>query len=265
MRRGKKKKKRNNLSPFRMEPVVPAAPVVAVAAVGGAGAPPPMEAAAGSAVGTKEPLLGMMLFSSKNEGRIRSSFISVEGQKAVGEFAPVGRLSDSSITYVGKIDESLGENTTIIFYKLELEYKEVGKVTFYFKRKEPDVLHLESIDASPTEIGKGYGKRMLSAVMDLARRAGRTKVSLDSYPSAVSFYLQANPPFAFNEPSNEEKYTERYAELMDEKINKKTARRKAGKVFENGNDGVYYVVPMTAKLLRKSRRANRRKGTRKRR
>jgi len=246
-----------------MEPAVPA-PVVAVAAAGGAGAPPPMEANASAAVGAEEPLLGMMLFSSENEGRIRPLFKPVEGQKAVGEFTPVGRLSDSSITYVGKINELLRENITIIFYKLELEYKEVGKVTFYFKRKEPDVLHLESIDASPTEIGKGYGKRMLSAVMDLARIARRTHVSLDSYPSAVSFYLQANPPFAFNEPSNEDKYMERYAELMGKKNNNKTARRKAGNVFQNGNDGVYYVVPMTAKLLRKSRRANRRKGTRKR-
>jgi len=242
-----------------MEPAVPAAAVAA----GGAGAPPPMEANASAAVGAEEPLLGTMLFSSENEGRLRPLFKPVEGQKAVGEFTPVGRLSDPSITYVGKINELLRENTTIIFYKLELEYKEVGKVTFYFKRKEPNVLHLESIDASPTEIGKGYGKRMLSAVMDLARRAGRTHVSLDSYPSAVSFYLQANPPFAFNEPSNEDKYTERYAELMYKRINNKTARRKAGKVFENGNDGVIHIVPMTA-TLRKSRRANRRKGTRRR-
>jgi len=243
-----------------MEPtVVPAA--AAVAAAGGAGAPPPMEANAG-AVGAEEPLLGMMSFSSKNEGRLRPLFKPVEGLKAVGEFTPLGGVSDPSITYVGKIDESLREKTGIVFYTLEP--KEVGRVTFSFKSETPE-LYLNGIDASKGEMGKGYGKRMLSAVMDLARKAECETVSLDSYPSAVSFYLQADPPFAFNVPKNERKYTKRYAKLLGKNINNKTATRTAGQVFENGKDGVFHIVPMTAKLLRKSRRANRKNRTRKRR
>lgn len=263
----KRKKKRNNQSPFRMEATVPATvvpvvPVAAVAAAGGAGAPPPMEAnaSAGDAKGAEEPLLGRMSFSYKNEGRLRRLFKPVEGLKGVGEFSPLGGLSDPSVRYLGKIDESLREKTEIVFYTLES--KEVGRVTFSFKSKTPE-LYLNGIETSKGEMGKGYGKRMVSAVMDLARKAGCEKVSLDSYPSAVSFYLQADPPFTFNESNNNRKYTKRRGKLIKRGINNKTATRTAGNVFQNGNDSVFHIVPMHANLP-KPHRANRKNRTRRR-
>ena len=100
---------------------------------------------------------------------------------------------------------------------------------------------------------------MLAAVMDFARRAGKSKVSLRSLPSAISFYLGANPPFTFNNPNN----LGTYGKMESERVNNRTAKRTAANVFQNRKSGMGHLVPMTAKL-RKSRRKNRKNRTRQR-
>jgi len=229
-----------------MEPAVPAA------AAGGAGAP---------VVDAKEPLIGLIWVGPADEGLLETLFKESKGEMPVPppEFAgkfdkKLGTLSDPSIRYIRTI-QSLAPNTIKIeFYTLV--FKEVGSVLFHFT-EDTSTLFLTSLILLPKERGKGYGKRMLAAVTDIARRTGKHEVSLGSLPSAVSFYLEVDPPFTFNNPSNKDIYNGQYTTLKDKGINNKTAKRTAGNVFSRR------IVPMTA-TLRKSRRANRRKGTRRR-
>jgi len=225
------------------------------AAVGGAGLPPSaMESNA------KEPLVGRIRFGPANKDLLLKLF---KGGDAEGltEFRPLGVLADPSITYLGKLDESVREKIEIVFDTLES--KKVGRVMFFINKKKPE-MYLEAIDTDK-EMGKGYGKRMMSAMMDFARRAGSSTISLDSLPSAVSFYLGVDTPFTFNDPANNTKYKTRYNTLVSGGINDRTAKRTAGDAFQNGNDSVIHIVPMTAKMRkRKSRRSNRKRDTRRR-
>lgn len=227
-----------------MEPTVVPAAAPAAPAAGGAGAPPPMEANA-SAVGTKEPLLGSISYGLPNRGL----FDKLVGERALGE---------PFVTYVGEYNKDVGEDVDIVFSK-KVDGTKVGNATFYFKRKELGGLYLKDINTINDEAirGRGYGKRILSAVMNIARQVGMTTISVESLPSAVSFYLQANPPFTFNIDGDEGNYEKRYNTLLNNGYENKTAKRKAGKVFKRLGPR-----PMTAKLLRKSRRANRKRGSR---
>lgn len=230
--------------------VVPATVVPATAAAGGAGAPPPMKANASAVVakGATETLLGSISYGLPTMGLFERLL-----KEGALETNPL-------VTYVGGFDEELDMGISIVFYT-EDEPKEVGNVLFYFDRKKPGRLYLNDIETSEDETvrGKGYGKRILSALTDIARLVGMTTISLDSLPSAVSFYLQADPPFTFNDPDHKRKYQKRYKNLTSNGKNNKTAKRSAGGVFE-----YLGATPMTAKL-RKSRRANRKNRTRRRR
>ena len=238
-----------------MEPTAATVPAVAaVSAAGGAGAPPPMEvdARADVAKGATERLQGSISYGLPNMGLF---------ERLLKE----GRLETNPlITYVGgfdkKLDKESKEDISIVFYTAD-EPKEVGKVLFYFKRNEPEGLYLKEIETTEDKTirGKGYGKRILSALVDIARLVGMKTISLDSLPSAVSFYLQADPPFTFNNRRQEKRYWRRHETLLSEGKNNKTAKRSAGGVFE-----YLGATPMTAKLNR-SRRANRKNRTRRRR
>jgi GNAT superfamily N-acetyltransferase len=173
-------------------------------------------------------------------------------------------LSDPSIGYRRTINTHEPQFIKIKFYTLDS--KEVGSVQFQFladKEGRP-ILYINLLFTEGGERGKGYGKRILAAVMDIARRTEKHKVSLSSFLRTVSFYLEVDPPFTFNNPSNKDIYNNEYRRLTGEGIKNKTAKRNAAKVFGNKNKGSRGTVPMTATLVRKSRRANRRKGTRRR-
>lgn len=235
------------MEPTAAPATVPVAPAAAVSAAGGAGAPPPMEVDA-RADAEEKPLLGSISFGLPNKDLFTKLL-----EEGTLETNPL-------ITYVGGFDEESDEGVSIVFYTAD-EPKEVGKVLFYFDRKEPGGLYLNEIETTEDETirGKGYGKRILSALMDIARLVGITTISLDSMPSAVSFYLQADPPFTFKYDIHKTAYQKRYNKLKSKGKNNKTARRNAGKVF----NGVFGLAPMTATL--KPRRTNRKNRTRRRR
>jgi len=250
-----------------MEPtvvLVPAAVVAPpVAAAGGAGAP---------VVDAKEPLIGSISAGPDSMGVFET--LLKESKKWEIPVSPSGlsgkfdtefvTLSDPSIGYSEKIDEQKPQFIKIKFYTLDS--KEVGSVLFQFQEDKEGrpILYIHLIYTEGGERGKGYGKRILAAVMDIARRTGNHKVSLGSFRSAVSFYLEVDPPFTFNNPSNKDIYNGQYTRLTGEGINNKTAKRTAANVFRNKNKGSRGSIPMTATLVRKSRRTNRRKGTRRR-
>lgn len=259
-----------------MEPATAAAPVAAVAAAGGAGAPPPMEPNASAVVakGAEEPLLGLI---TTNGGSMETLF--TESKKREMPVLPpelaktydrqLGTLTDPSIHYFLNA-KGVNKETIRIHFK-RLSQEDVGFMEFRFGVTKLGVPHiyLASIIKPATVHEKGYGKRMMAVLWDIARRRRISEIKLESKPGAVSFYLGLLPPFAFNDPDNETKYMTRYRKLS-RKTNNKTARREAGQVFkeeipgENGKVQLWNSpVSMTAKL-RSSRRTNRRKGTRRR-
>ena len=293
-KRKRKKKRRNNGASCRMEAATVAPATVApatvapatVSAAGGAGAPPP----------AKEPLVGLIIAGSADKELVET--LLTESKKWEMPVSPSGlsgkfdkewldtllkkikkgempaspseqfetelvTLSDPSIGYLRKIYDQTSQFIKIIF--CTLDSKEVGSVLFQFiedkedkeDREDRPILYINLIYTEGGERGKGYGKRILAAVMDIARRAGKHKVSLGSFSSAVSFYLEVDPPFTFNNPSNKSNYNAAYGALIKNGVANTTAKRSAANVFKKR------AVPMTAKL-RKSRRANRRKGTRRR-
>jgi hypothetical protein len=179
---------------------------------------------------------------------------------------PLGTLSDPFIHYfLEKEDKDLKDNSIEISFKRPIG-KKVGDISLILDYYDSGTLHIDSIEAPKRDRGKGYGHRMIAVVRDIAQRIGVASITLESLTSAISFYLGLEPPFVFNDPSNEVKYTERYEQLLKNGKNNKTARKNAGQVFKKDLKGVLslfsnFPVRMSSKT-RKSRHMNRRKGTR---
>jgi uncharacterized protein YktA (UPF0223 family) len=88
---------------------------------------------------------------------------------------------------------------------------------------------------------------MLSVLEDIAEKLKIKTIHLLAVPTAVSYYLDLERPFAFNSNVNRESFMTSYNKLKSTLPNK-NAKRRAGNVF--GAKG----VSMTLKKPRKNRR-----------
>ena len=237
-------------------------------AAGGAGAGAmESDASAMESDASTKPLIGIMAVGPE----IGDFFARLFGK---GEM--VGTLTDPFIGYIeGTIEEKPPEGRVVkILFSDEEGDDYVGTLDIEFQNVT--TFYLRSIETSEGVRGKGYGKRIMAVLMDIAERIGIATIYLYSYWKAVSFYLHNDPPFEFVDSADKDKYDTRYKELLATANPEVNARRQAGNVFafETANGELHDdPVQMVLKLqgggakARKSRRrrTNRKRGTRRRR
>lgn len=69
-------------------------------------------------------------------------------------------------------------------------------------RLEKDWVQVDSLFISPGAIGSGVGSLLLNACVDAAKRAGKSKITLDADPNAEGFYAHHGFITIDNKPSS---------------------------------------------------------------